>query len=342
MYIPFEPEYREKYAKLLEEIFDSGLYSHGSMTEKFETMFASFSGLSSVALTSGGTGLSALLAYVDVRGKDVIVPTNTFIATPLAVKFMGGNPIFSDCKKEDLCIGVEQIKEVLTPNTKAVIVVHIGGHIAFDIEAISTFCDEQGLALIEDCAHAHGAVFKGKTAGGYGVGGAYSFYATKTMPMGEGGMVVSKHPDVAEFVKLYRNYGKKPIGDGRFEYPVEGFNFRMSEIMAAFGIVQMERLPKILAWKRALAKKYDQIFPKDKRVVFPEGMESGYYKYIVFDTAVTEKTGAVFDELCHDLMNVKGVFPNSEWVAKHHVCPPIYYGWEHADKQFDEIKSMIC
>lgn len=341
MHIPFEQEYRDKYAALLEEIFDSGLLSHGPITKRFEEKFSAYSGLHASAIANGGAGLLSLLRYVGVEGNDVIVPTNTFMATPLAVRFAGGNVVFADCKKEDLCIGVEQIEKVVTSNTKAVIVVHIGGHIAFDIEAIVAYCNLHNLALIEDCAHAHGALYKGKMAGSYGIGGSYSFYATKTMPMGEGGMVVSQYPEVIEWVNKFRNYGKEEYAPGRFTYPVEGFNFRMSEIMAAFGLIQMERLPKILEWKRTLAKKYDEIFDSAHRIIFPEGMESGYYKYIVFDREIKEKTGAVFDELCHNLMGVSGSFPNSEWIATHHICPPMYFGWEHAEKSVDAIASIF-
>ncbi len=341
MIIPFEKEYREKYYQLLDQVFDSSFLSHGPMTKAFEEKFSTYSGLYSSAITNGGAGLLALLSYVDVRGKDVIVPTNTFMATPLSVKRAGGNVVFADCKKEDLCIGLEQIKQVITPNTKAIIVVHIGGHITFDIFEIAQFCEENNIALIEDCAHAHGSVFKGQMAGSFGVGGSYSFYATKTMPMGEGGMVVSKHKDVIEYLHKFRNYGKVEYAPGRFTYPVEGFNFRMSEIMAAFGIVQMDRIDAILSWKRVLAKKYDQIFDPAHRIVFPDGMISGFYKYIVFDVPVRQKTGAVFDELCHDLMHIPSEFINSQWVKTHHSCPPIYHGWEHADKSVEELRDLL-
>ncbi len=341
MIIPFEKEYRDEYYTLLDQVFDSNYLSHGSMNAKFEQVFSDYTGLKSVTISSGGTGLLALLNYVDVKGKDVIVPTNTFIATPNSVKLAGGNVVFADCKREDLCIGVEEIKKALTPNTKAVIVVHIGGHLSFDIFEIEKFCKENDLYLIEDCAHAHGATYKGRVAGSFGVGGSYSFYATKTMPMGEGGMIVSQNQEVIDFVNLYKNYGKTADQTGKLIYPVEGFNFRMSEIMAAFGIVQMERLPKMIEWKRKLAKKYDQLFDQTKRMVMPEGMNSGYYKYIVFDHDLKEVTGAVFDDLCHDIMKVPGDFPNSEWIKTHHFCPPIYFGWEHSQEDIETLRKIL-
>lgn len=341
MIIPFEPEYRNKFFFLLNQVLDTGFLSDGPMNKKFEEDFFHYTGLKSCTVSNGGSGLLALLSYVGVKGKDVIVPTNTFMATPLAVKFAGGNVVFADCKKEDLCLGVENIKTVLTKNTKAVVLVHIGGHLSFDSFEIGKFCKEKGLYLIEDCAHAHGAVFKDQVAGSFGIGGSYSFYATKTMPMGEGGMVVSNHQEVIDFISKFKNYGKEEYTPGKFKYPVEGFNYRLSEIMAAFGIVQLERLEKILDWKRKLAKKYDQIFNEKQRVVFPDGMTSGYYKYIVFNTEIKEKTGAVFDELCHQIMNIEGNFSNSEWVKINHSCPPIYYGWNGGEKSAEEIKNDL-
>lgn len=341
MIIPFEKSYRKKYYKMLDWVFESSFLSHGKMNDIFEKKFSHFTNLYCSTVSNGGAGLLTLLKYVGVEGKDVIVPTNTFMATPLAVEMAGGNVIFADCKREDLCIGLGNIKQVITKNTKAVIVVHIGGHIAFDIFEISKFCKLKGIALIEDCAHAHGASFKGKSAGSFGVGGSYSFYATKTMPMGEGGMVVSSSKEVISFVNKFKNYGKVEYKPGKFIYPVRGFNFRMSEIMAAFGIIQLERTDKIINWKRILASKYDKIFSKEQRIVFPKGMKSGYYKYIVFNTNLKQKTGGVFNELCHNLLGIKGNFKNSSYIAKKHSCPPIYYGWEHAEKSIDELRQII-
>ncbi|MFC1613352.1 DegT/DnrJ/EryC1/StrS family aminotransferase [Patescibacteria group bacterium] len=341
MIIPFEKKYQKKYYKLLDQVFESNFLSHGKMNIIFENKFSNFTNLHCSTISNGGAGLLALLKYINVEGEDVIVPTNTFIATPMAVKMAGGNIVFADCKKDDLCIGLDQIKEVITTKTKAVIVVHIGGHIAFDIFEISKFCRSKGIALIEDCAHAHGALYKGSSAGSFGMGGSYSFYATKTIPMGEGGMVVSSNKKVIDFVNKFKNYGKLEYQPGKFKYPLEGFNFRMSEIMAAFGIIQMERIDKILNWKRRLASKYDKIFNQEQRIVFQKEMQSGYYKYIVFNTKLKQKTGSVFDDLCHNLMGVKGSYKNSEYIAKEHSCPPMYFGWEFANKSVKELKKII-
>lgn len=154
-------------------------------------------------------------------------------------------------------------------------------------------------------------------------------------------MVVSKDESFLKWLEKYRNYGKEVI-DGQVYYNLpNGFNFRLSEFSAALGVIQLERLDRILQFKRELAEKYDQIFKN--RIHFPKGMESGYYKYIVFDTPLKQETGQVFGprDLGHviDKMDVK--LPNSQWVVAHHKCAPIYYGYEYADCTIEELKNVL-
>lgn len=330
--IPFDRKDRDRYFKYLNQVFDSNFWSEGDLVKEFERRFGDYVGAKALAVTNGGAALLAQLAYVGVEGKEVVVPTNTFMATPLAVTWAGGVPVFCDCNREDLCMSALALEKKITRKTKAVMVVHIGGHIAFDIHKIKEICDSHKIVLLEDCAHAHGAEFNGKMGGTFGLGGGYSFYATKTMTTGEGGMVVTNDDDFYEFVKKFRNYGK-------FDYKIKAFNFRVNEVTAALGLVQFERLPEILEWKRNLAAKYDQIFPD--RVKFPNGMQSGYYKYITFAKKLNIETGKVYGELCHDFMGAKGDYPNAEWVKSNHTCPPIYHGWEMADLSASELKKIL-
>ena len=334
MKIPFEPEYRRQYYSLLEEVFDSNFLSEGAMVERFEDALAGFvgRGVKAAAVANCGLGLLALLEAAGVAGGEVIVPSNTFMATVLAVRRAGGRVVFADARREDLCLGLADIKSKFSADTRAVVLVHIGGHLAFETREIAEWLAKKGIPLIEDCAHAHGAWLDGQAAGTFGLGGVYSFYATKTMPLGEGGMVVTANPEADAFVRKWRNYGK-------FEYQVDGLNARMNEVTAALGLVQLERLPNILEWKRALAAKYDQIF--ERRLKLPEGMVSGYYKYIVFDTPVKEETGLVFGEPCHEILNSGDRLPNTEWIKNHHVCPPMYYGWDGAELSVDELAARL-
>ena len=341
MIIPFEEEYRKKFYELEEKIFDSNFWSEGEMQRRFEEEFGKYVKLGARAVSNCGSALYTVLEYVNVRGYDVLLPANTFWADARAVQMAGGHPIFVDCNKEDLCMSVEDLERKLTDRTKAVIVVHIGGHIAFQINEIVELCNKKNIALIEDCAHVHGGWWNGKTGGHYGIAGVYSFYATKTMPLGDGGMIVSRDQKLLDFVEHFRNYGKEVI-DGQVYYKYEnGFNFRINEFTAALGIIQTERLPKIVEWKRELAKKYDQIF--DNRVRFPEGMESGYYKYIVFDTDIKQQTGQVFGPRDQGdvISGIDSNVPNSHWITEHHKCAPIYLGYENADKSVEDLKKIL-
>ena len=131
------------------------------------------------------------------------------MATPLSIVKAGANVEFVDCNRDDLCVSLDDLKrkiDIFKPI--ALWVVHIGGHIAFQINEISSLCKEKGVILIEDCAHAHGASWNSKKAGTWGDAGVYSFYATKTISTGEGGMLVTNNMDLVEFAKEYRNYGK--------------------------------------------------------------------------------------------------------------------------------------
>lgn len=341
MKIPFPEEYRKKYYSLLNEVFDSGFLSEGKMLRNFEDRFTEFTGIPSIAVCNGGAALLALYEYAGVRGHEVIVPANTFYATTAAAIRAGAKVVYADCSRDDLCVSLEDIKKKVTPETRAVAVVHIGGHIAFEINEIAEFCEKNGIYLIEDCAHAHGAEWNGRAAGSWGLGGAYSFYATKTMPLGDGGMVCSSSDDFLDWLKYFRNYGKH-VESGRVSYRInDGFNFRMNEVTAAFGLVQMERLPRILEWKRELAAKFDSIF--DKRVVMPEGMTSGYYKYIVFDSELRQETGKVFNksDFGNVIQGVDADIPNSLWVAEHHSCAPIWFGWESARETPEKLKEIL-
>ena len=251
--ITFDEESIALYKELAEKVLRSGFLSEGEMIKNFEKQWGELLGLPSVAVSSGGYALWALCEAANVRGSDVVVPTNTFMASVLAAEKAGARVVFADCSRRDLCLSIDALRKAITPQTKAVIVVHVGGHVAFDIEQIADFCKERSIALIEDCAHSHGAWYKGRAAGSFGMGGAYSFYSTKTLPTGEGGMVVSRDPKVIDHARSFRNYGK-------FEYKIAGFHGRMNELTAALGLVQLKRLPKILDFKRSLAKKYDAIF----------------------------------------------------------------------------------
>jgi dTDP-4-amino-4,6-dideoxygalactose transaminase len=315
--IGFDKRDRERVHALWERIFDSNQWSEGELTRQFETAWASWNGVDAVAL-NGWTGAAlAALEWAGVRGETVLCPSNTFMATPLTAITAGARVEFVDCNREDLCMSFDDLeRKVRLHRPKAVFLVHIGGHLAFDSERIAELCRAEGIVLLEDCAHAHGAEWNGRRAGTFGDAGVWSFAATKTISTGEGGMVVSRHEDALEFARAFRNYGKP-------EHAVHGLNFRLNEFTAALGIVQVERLDQIVAWKNQAASTHlDPVYAS--RLRLPDGMTSGHYKYIVFEP-IERSTGKVYDEPCHRIMGHPVELPNSDWVAENHWCVPIYY-----------------
>jgi dTDP-4-amino-4,6-dideoxygalactose transaminase len=315
--IGFDHRDRGRLFELWTEVLDSEQWSEGSQLEAFEACWSRWNGLPSVGMSSWAGGALAALEFAEVRGGTVLCPSNTFMATPLAAVKAGAEVEFVDCNREDLCMSFEDFeRQAERHRPKAAILVHIGGHIAFDSARIAEYCAANDIFLLEDCAHAHGASWDGAMPGGYGDAGTYSFYATKTVSTGEGGVLVSKHDDLVEFARKFRNYGK-------FEHEVDGLNFRMSEFTAALALVQAERMEEIVSWKNEYARDHlDPAHPA--RLELPEGMTSGFYKYLVFEE-IEKGTGRVYEEPCHRIMGKAGDFPNTEWVAQNHWCVPLYY-----------------
>ncbi|MCX7877172.1 MAG: DegT/DnrJ/EryC1/StrS family aminotransferase [Ignavibacteria bacterium] len=300
----------------LDRIVSSNKWTEGYYTELFENKWSEHNELHSVAFSSWSGAALAALDYFNLKGKKVLCPSNTFMATPLVTMHCGAEVEFVDCNRYDLCMSFDDMKNKAEKHKPhAIWVVHIGGHIAFDIEKIADYCRKNGIILLEDCAHAHGASWKGKKPGQWGDAGVYSFYATKTITTGEGGMLVSKNKDLIEFSRKFRNYGK-------FDYKVHGLNFRITEFQAAIGVVQTERLKDIISFKNEYAGKLDAIYPN--HVKLPDEMVSGYYKYIVFDP-IDNSTGKVYQEQCHRILKHNVDLPNSDWVSENHWCVPIYY-----------------
>ncbi len=318
--IGFEKEDSKRLHQYWDDIITNQQWSEGKYTKTFEEKWGVYHKSDAIAFSSWGGAALAALEFFNLKGKTVLCPSNTFMATPLSVIKAGGKVEFVDCNKDDLCLSLEDLKiKIKKYQPAAVWIVHIGGHIAFQIEEIAKLCQEKGIVLLEDCAHAHGASWNGKKAGEWGDAGVYSFYATKTISTGEGGMLVTKNKSLVEFANKYRNYGK-------FEYEVEGLNYRMNEFTAALGCVQADRLDEIIGWKNQFARKnLDQKF--SKKMKFPAGMISGYYKYIIFEP-IEKSTGKVYDLPCHKIMGRPDELENTEWIAKNHWCVPLYYKGE--------------
>jgi perosamine synthetase len=315
--IGFDERDRGRLHALWDEVIDSQQWSQGAMTERFEAAWAAWNGVEAVALSGWAGGALAALEYAGVRGEAVLVPSNTFMATPLAVQAAGARPLFVDCNRDDLCMSFADFEAKASRHRpRACVLVHIGGHLAFEAERIAAYCRDHGIFLLEDCAHAHGASWHGRRPGTFGDAGVYSLYATKTISTGEGGMLVSRDADLLAFARAFRDYGKP-------DHRVAGLNFRMSEFTAALGLVQVERLEQIVTWKNQVAREVlDPSHPA--RLRLPDGMVSGLYKYVVF-APLERSSGRVYDTPCHRIMGTGDDLPHTDWVAANHSCVPLYY-----------------
>src|SRR5258706_9228983 len=241
--IGFDKRDLPKIHEAFDKIVASNKWTESYYTELFENKWAEYNSLQSVSFSSWSGAAMAAMEFYNLRGKTVLCPANTFMATPLSILNAGGNVQFVDCNQTDLCMSFDDMKQKCEKYKPAAIwIVHIGGHIAFDIEKIAAYCKEHNIILLEDCAHSHGASWNAKKTGNWGDAGFYSFYATKTITTGEGGIMVSANKNLVEFAKKYRNYGK-------FDYKVHGLNYRMTEFAAAIGAIQTDRLDDIINFK---------------------------------------------------------------------------------------------
>ena len=315
--IGFDPRDRLRLHELWDGVIDSQQWTQGEMTRRFEAAWSAWNDLPAVALGGWSGGALAALEYAGVAGHTVLCPSNTFMATPLAIRQAGGEVAFVDCNRDDLCMSFADFEaKAERHRPRAAVLVHIGGHLAFESERIARYCRDHGIFLLEDCAHAHGAGWDGRRPGTFGDAGVYSFYATKTVSTGEGGMLVSADEGLLAYARAFRDYGKP-------DHAVPGLNFRISEFAAALGLVQTERMEEIVAWKNEVARDHlDPLHPD--RLELPDGMVSGLYKYIVF-SPIERSTGKVYADPCHRIMGTHDDLSNTDWVAENHWCVPLYY-----------------
>lgn len=222
------------------EALESGQLAQGRRVQAFEEAFAAYCGARhAIATSSGTTALhTALLAHGIGPGDEVITTPFSFVATANAILFVGARPVFVDIEPETFNIDPQRIEAAITPRTKALLPVHLYGHPA-DIPALQELAQRHGLAIIEDAAQAHGAAYNGQQVGTWGTG-CFSFYPTKNMTTAEGGIITTNDDAVAERARMIRSHGQR----SRYEHHMLGYNFRMTDIHAAIGLVQMQHLEK--------------------------------------------------------------------------------------------------
>lgn len=362
--VVFSPAERREAARRVAECLRTGQLTLGPWTRAFEERFARFVGVPhAVAVNSGTSALEICLRIFNVRGRDVLVPTNTFFATVLAVLHAGARPVFVDIEPSALGIDPDDAGRRITRRTAGIIAVHIGGVVSPGVERLARFSRGRGLFLLEDAAHAHGSTLRGRAAGTFGHAAAFSFYPTKVMTSGEGGMIVTRDPKIDEEARLYRDQGKVSFLQNL--HSREGYNWRMSELHAAVGEVHLCRLARFISERRRLARAYDRALlglPGLRSLRPPAGSASNYYKYIaILDRGVDRRllkarlreqfgvglSGEVYEVPCHRQPYFKdaypaGSFPAAEDFAARHVCLPVYAGMRARDVGYVVRSLKAC
>jgi len=278
------------------EVLRSGMIASGEWVKRFEEEFTEYVGTKyAVATTSGTVALDITLKALSIKsGDEVIVPDFTFISTANAVLFQGARPAFADVDEGMFNINPEDVLEKITPHTKAVIGVHLFGQ-PFNIRAIQEICEDYALRLIEDCAQAHGAEYDGQKVGRFGDVGCFSFYATKPMTTGEGGMLTTGDRELEKRLRLLVNHGQSE----KYVHTALGYNYRMTNIQAAIGTAQLEKLDGFNE-QRAHNAQYLNEHVKLSGIELPhcEGGGHVYHQYVL---KVSEGASVSRDELVRHL-----------------------------------------
>jgi perosamine synthetase len=342
----FPPADRAEIAAAVTEILASGALTLGPYTGRFEAAFAAaHDAAHAVATSSGTSALNIALQVAGVAGRDVVVPANTFYATAAAVLQASGRPVFADVEAGTLALSRATVAAALTPGTAAVVHVHIGGMISPDITGLRKLCDERGIALIEDAAHAHGSTLDGRFAGSFGASGAFSFYPTKVVTSGEGGMLVSASEHVAEEAKIYRDQGK---GAFTANHHVRlGSAWRMSELHAVTGLVHLRRMEQFISRRREVAAAYDKALGlMDGLTPLAEapGTDRAAVKQELRDRFGVRLSGEVYDlPLNHQPVLAEYAGPSlpvAEDIAARHICLPVHS--DMTDAEVDEVLTAIA
>jgi perosamine synthetase len=362
---------REEIARAVADVLGSGMLTLGPYTRQFEAAFAAAHPArgprdddppdgqfpNAIATASGTSALEIILRALGVGGRDVVLPANTFYATAAAVLRAGARPIFADIDVSTLGLSPESVLAALTSDTAAVVAVHIGGLISPHVDQLRVTCAERGIALVEDAAHAHGSTYDGRFAGSFSAAAAFSFYPTKVVTCGEGGMILTRSARLADEARIYRDQGKGSFGANH--HVRHGYAWRMSELNAACGLVHLRRMAEFIERRRAVAARYDEALAGLdglQPVREPSGCRSNFYKYVALLPAGADRerfkrelakrhevrlAGEVYDLPLHRqpvLAEFAGpALPVAENVCARQICLPV-----HSDMRDDEIDQVVA
>jgi dTDP-4-amino-4,6-dideoxygalactose transaminase len=298
---PEWPLYDERERAALLEVLESRIWwrTPGTRTAQFERNFARFQGAKhGVAVTNGTAALEVAMAALGVGpGDEVIVPDFTFVATASAVLFAGALPVMVDVRPDTFCIDPDLAQAAVSPRTKAIIAVHMGGHPA-DLDRLVEIAEHRGLALVEDCSHAHASEWRGQRVGTFGKAGTFSFQASKLMTAGEGGILITNDDEVERQARSVHDCGRMP-GEWFYSHFIYGSNYRLSEWQGAVLDVQLGRVNEQTTRRHKNARLLDRLFSQIEGIT-PQKHDmrctrNGQYAYIfhyhrkAFDGISTER-----------------------------------------------------
>ncbi len=297
-------------------ILTSGLGAGPAVTQ-FEKGFAQFAGAKhAIAVNTGTAALHAAVVAAGVKaGDEVILPSFTFVATAEAVVLAGAKPVFADIDAETYNLSPDAVEAAVTKNTKAVLPVDLYG-LSADMKPIREIADKHGLAVVEDAAQAHGLSYKGKSPGAFADAACWSLYASKNMTTGEGGVVTTNDDKVAEVTRMVRTHGEK----AKYASEMLGCNYRMSEIQAAIGVVQLEKLPQFVAKRRANAQRLTEILSKSQRLCLPKEPQGGAHSWYLYTARLHDAADGERDKALDEL-HKRGIGAEAYYVNPVHTMP---------------------
>jgi dTDP-4-amino-4,6-dideoxygalactose transaminase len=287
---------------LVTEVLRSGVIAQGPMVKRFEDLFATVAGVEhAVAVNSGTTALVAAIQALDLQpGDEVVTSPFTFVATLNAILEAGATARFADIREDDFCLDPDAVAAAIGPRTKVLMPVHLYGQMA-DMGKLMPLAEQHGLTVVEDAAQAIGATFDGKPAGSYGMG-CFSLYATKNVTTAEGGVITTSSDELADKLRVMRNQGMR----ARYQYVMAGHNYRMTDLHAAVGIPQMEKLATITERRQHNAETLSKGLDGVAGLVTPQVLPGRTHVWHQYTVLVTDEANVTRDELSAKLLE-KGV-----------------------------------
>lgn len=301
-----KPDIGEEEIEAVRAVLTSGTLTNGSQNKAFEREFADrHFAAHGVTFANGTVALAAMLLAEGLGpGDEVIVPSMTFISTATAVRHVGAIPVFADIDARSFNLNPAEVGKLATSKTKAVLTVHYAGQPG-ELDQLAKVCADFGLVLLEDAAQAAGACFRGVPVGTFGKSAMFSFTPTKNITMGEGGIVLTNDANTADQLRLLRNHGQR----SPYEHVLLGYNWRLTEMQAAIGRVQLRKLDAILARKYANASWMSQRLEKLDGITPPFQLPHASSTHMLYTCLVDEGRDAVLDHLVREGVEARIYFP---------------------------------